>query len=86
MLTVHGRTVESNKLFVGSANWDIIRQIKQTLSIPIIANGGIANYSDAIRCLQETGCDGVMSSEALLENPKLFSMEGDPLWSRLYIY
>ena len=84
MLTVHGRTVESNKLFVGSTNWEIIRQIKQTVSIPVIANGGIANYSDAIRCLHETGCDGVMSSEALLENPKLFSLEGDPPGPLIY--
>ena len=49
MITVHGRTVDSNKLFVTPANWDIIRQVKNSLSIPVIANGGIACRDDAIR-------------------------------------
>ena len=49
MLTVHGRTVDSNKLFVSPCNWDIIRKIKNTLSIPVIANGGIACRDDALR-------------------------------------
>jgi tRNA-dihydrouridine synthase len=52
LITVHGRTVRANKLFVGSANWDIISKIKQSVSIPIIANGGISSYQDAIKCLQ----------------------------------
>jgi tRNA-dihydrouridine synthase len=43
MLTVHGRTVDSLKMFTGPANWDIIRKIKQTLSIPVVANGGIGD-------------------------------------------
>jgi tRNA-dihydrouridine synthase len=49
MITVHGRTVDSNKLFVTPANWDIIRKVKETLSIPVIANGGISCRDDAIR-------------------------------------
>jgi tRNA-dihydrouridine synthase len=77
MLTVHGRTVKATKLYAGAANWDIIRKIKEELDIPIIANGGISCKSDADRCLAETGADGVMSSEALLENPKLFSAAGE---------
>jgi len=85
MLTVHGRTVDNNKLFVGAANWDIIRKVKQTVSIPVVANGGIATRADALRCLEETGCDGVMSSEALLENPKLFSAEGDRAFREDYV-
>ena len=85
MLTVHGRTVESNKLFVGPANWDIIKKIKQSLTIPVIANGGISCLDDAMQCLAITGVDGVMSSEALLENPKLFSVEGDRLFREEYV-
>jgi len=77
MLTVHGRTVHQNKQFVGEANWDIIKKIKQSVCIPIIANGGISCRADALQCLHETGCDAIMSSEALLENPKLFSEIGD---------
>lgn len=77
MITVHGRTKDSSKSFTGPADWNIIRSIKNELKIPVIANGGISNLDDALRCLQQTGADGVMSSEALLENPSLFSVEGD---------
>ena len=57
---------------MGPCNWEIIRKIKQSLSIPVIANGGIATYEDCIKCLEYTGCDGVMSSESILEYPALF--------------
>ncbi|CAD8076375.1 unnamed protein product [Paramecium primaurelia] len=73
ILTVHGRTKEQNKDFVGQCNWTIIAEIKQQLQIPVFANGGIYTWSDVERCLQETKVDAVMSSEALLENPALFS-------------
>lgn len=73
LLTVHGRTKEMNKTAVREVDWDIIRQIKARLSIPVIANGGIETHEDIARCLEATGCDGVMSSEALLENPALFA-------------
>ena len=49
MITVHGRTVDSNKLFVGPCDWEIIRKVKNTLSIPVIANGGISCREDALR-------------------------------------
>lgn len=74
MITVHGRLLEQSKLFTGPADWNIIKKVKAGVrSIPIVANGGIYTYDDCIRCLEETGVDAVMSSEALLENPKLFS-------------
>jgi len=72
MLVVHGRTRKHNKQFMGPCNWEIIRKIKQTLSIPVIANGGIATYADCMKALEYTGCDGVMSSESILEYPALF--------------
>ena len=50
----------------------LIKKIKQTLSIPVIANGGIGTYEDVERALELTGCDGVMSSESILEYPALF--------------
>lgn len=70
--TVHGRTKEQNKAFVGSCNWKMIRRVKETVKIPVIANGGIETFEDYQRCLVATGADAVMSSEALLENPALF--------------
>ncbi|KAF1783621.1 tRNA-dihydrouridine synthase, conserved site [Phytophthora cactorum] len=73
LLTVHGRTKEMNKTAVREVDWDIIRRIKERLTIPVIANGGIETHEDIARCLEATGCDGVMSSEGLLENPALFS-------------
>uniref|UniRef100_A0AAV1TTN1 tRNA-dihydrouridine(16/17) synthase [NAD(P)(+)] n=1 Tax=Peronospora matthiolae TaxID=2874970 RepID=A0AAV1TTN1_9STRA len=73
LLTVHGRTKEMNKTAVGAINWDIIRRIKERLSIPVIANGGVETHEDIARCLEATGCDGVMSSEGVLENPALFA-------------
>lgn len=85
MLTVHGRLITANKQFTGPVDWDIIRKIKQSISIPVVANGGIGCYVDALRCLEYTGVDAVMSSEALLENPKLFSEHGDRLFRTDFI-
>jgi tRNA-dihydrouridine synthase 1 len=73
ILTVHGRTKEQNKQKVGKCDWNMIKKIKNTLKIPVFANGGIYTFEDAINCLKYTGADAVMSSEALLENPALFS-------------
>ena len=77
ILTVHGRTKEQNKELVGRCNWDAIKTLKDLVKIPVFANGGIYNYSDVEECLQYTGVDGVMSSEALLENPALFYNKGE---------
>lgn len=73
LLVVHGRTKEMNKTKVKECDWDTIRLIKKTLSIPVIANGGIENLADVNRCLEYTGTDGVMTSEAILESPALFT-------------
>ena len=51
MLTVHGRTVESSKLFTGPVDWEIIRKIKKTVSIPVIANGGIGTCLSVRVCM-----------------------------------
>lgn len=85
LLTIHGRTVDNSKLYIGPCDWDIIKKVKQSINIPVIANGGIASRADAIRCLEYTGADGVMSSEALLENPKLFSIDGDEQFTENYV-
>ena len=51
LLTVHGRTKEQNKQLVGECDWKIIKKIKQSVNIPVLANGGIYDYHDVERCL-----------------------------------
>jgi tRNA-dihydrouridine synthase 1 len=73
MITVHGRYREQNKHLIGNCDWDAIKSVKQAVKIPIVANGGIANADDVLRCYKTTGVDGVMTCEAVLENPALFN-------------
>jgi len=77
LLTVHGRTRKHNKETMGPANFAIIKKIKETLKIPVILNGGISDFEDIETALKFTGCDGVMSSEAILEYPALFDPSQD---------
>ena len=72
LLTVHGRTRDHNKQTVGPAHHAVIKKIKETLKIPVIVNGGISDFQDVQTALKNTGCDGVMSSESILEYPALF--------------
>ncbi len=77
-LTIHGRTRDEKGQLVREADWDMIRRIKKHFSerpvpIPIIANGGIESLDDIYRCIDVSGVDGVMTSEAVLENPALFA-------------
>eukprot|EP00931_Biecheleriopsis_adriatica_P048187 TRINITY_DN27840_c0_g1_i1.p1 TRINITY_DN27840_c0_g1~~TRINITY_DN27840_c0_g1_i1.p1 ORF type:complete len:472 (+),score=97.01 TRINITY_DN27840_c0_g1_i1:47-1462(+) len=72
MLTVHGRTRYQNKDTTGSCDFRGIAAVKAALQIPVIANGGLATFCDIDDILATTGADGVMSSEAVLENPALF--------------
>jgi tRNA-dihydrouridine synthase 1 len=57
---------------VGPCNYQIIKKIKETLNIPVVLNGGISDFKDAEYALNYTKCDGVMSSESILEYPALF--------------
>jgi len=78
MITVHGRYREQNKHLIGSCNWEAIKQVKQAVSIPVLANGGIGTSEDVEACFQQTGVDGVMTCEAVLENPALFGSNPYP--------
>lgn len=66
-VSLHGRT--RVQMYEGTSNWDIIREVKQSVGIPVIGNGDVKTPQDAKRMLEETGCDGVMIGRAALGNP-----------------
>lgn len=66
-VALHGRT--RYQMYEGKADWDIIRQVKEAVNIPIIGNGDVATPQDAKQMLDQTGCDGVMIGRAALGNP-----------------
>ena len=69
MITVHGRTRAQG--YNGAAKWEWIRKVKEILTIPVIGNGDIFTVEAAVRCLEETGADGVMCSRGTLGYPFL---------------
>lgn len=69
-MAVHGRTRE--QYYSGQADWDIIRQVKEAVSIPVIGNGDVDSPQKAEAMFRETGCDGVMIGRACRGNPWIF--------------
>lgn len=70
-IAVHGRTRQ--QMYAFPVDWEIIRQVKESVSIPVIGNGGIATADDAVRMYEQTGCDLVMVGNGALGNPWIFS-------------
>lgn len=69
-ITIHGRT--RDEFYTGTADWEIIKKVKQVVNIPVIGNGDIKTKEDAKKMLEQTGCDGIMIGRASMGNPWLF--------------
>ena len=67
LVTVHGRT--RSMLYTGVADWDMIRKVKEQLSVPVIANGDIVDAASALKCRNWTGADGLMIGRASFGDP-----------------
>jgi len=82
MITLHARTLKQG--YSGKADWNLIKELKKSVKIPVIGNGDIQTPEDARRMLDETGCDYVMIGRAACRNPFIFTQINEYLATGSY--
>lgn len=70
-ITIHGRT--RAQMYAGNANWDLIKDLKKNVDIPVFANGDVVSIETAVECLEKSGADGVAVGRGILGDPTLIS-------------
>jgi len=81
-ITVHPRTME--QAYSGKSDWQIIKRVKDAVSIPVIGNGDIFTPQDAQKMIDQTGCDYVMIGRAAMKNPMIFQQINDYFRKKYY--
>ncbi|MEA2205798.1 MAG: tRNA-dihydrouridine synthase [Blastocatellia bacterium] len=79
-IALHGRTKEQG--YRGLANWDLVQQVKQTVSVPVSGSGDVTTIEQAFARFRETGCDGVLIGRGAMANPWIFRQIEDAMQGR----
>jgi nifR3 family TIM-barrel protein len=79
-IQLHGRTKEQG--YKGLANWDLVRQIKEAVSVPVSGSGDVISIEDALKKWRETDCDGILIGRGAMQNPWIFRQIEDVLAGR----
>jgi tRNA-dihydrouridine synthase B len=79
-IALHGRTKEQG--YKGRANWDLVKQIKETVSVPVSGSGDVVSVEDALARWRETNCDGILIGRGAMANPWIFRQVEDALAGR----